>query len=770
MTRTLILLLLFPLASSAQSSDSCQIQLNGYVLDEHDQSELSLATLWLEEANTGAISDSTGRFEIKDLCPGWHTLSYSHLGCEPGELRFFLQNDTTLVLELEHHENWLSKVTVRGLRYKAAQVQNNTELSGWQLDQLQSSSLAESIASVAGVRMLQTGPGISKPVIHGLHSNRIAIFNNGVRQQGQAWGVDHPPEIDPFSADRLQVIKGVAALQYGIGAMGGVVLTQADPLPQEAGLKGEAMLIGQTNGRQGTLASKWEGGWKKLEGFGWRLQGSVHRGGDWHTPQYQLSNTGSTQGATSLGLGYKNGQFSTTAYYSFFQSEWGVLRGAHIGNYTDFLEAIQRDTPFYTSPFTYAIDAPRQWTRHHLAKTEIEFRPNKTGVWAFNYSFQKNDRQEFDIRRSGRTAKPAMDLDLNSHQISLDWKPYFKGTAWHAIMGVSAQYQQNRNIPGTGVRPLIPWYNRTTTGIYGIGRYTRSHGEIEAGIRFDFQQLFVKRFDSQDLLISEKRPFQGLSASIGFSLQPGHFFTIRAQTATTFRPPHVNELFSQGLHHAVASIEQGNPALNSEKALKGVAGIEFHPETSLHIKLEGHYAFIRDYIYLSPENEPLLTIQGVFPVFTYMQTDAVLWGMDANASWEILPRISLDLQGSLLRSRDLLEDTYLIFIPADLIESALRYDLQTNKKITDAHFSIGVVRVGRQNRAPEEIDLLPPPDAYTRLQASASCRLLLRNRSVSLFLKATNLLNASYRDYLNRLRYFADEPGRNIELRIKIDF
>jgi iron complex outermembrane receptor protein len=33
-----------------------------------------------------------------------------------------------------------------------------------------------------------------------------------------------------------------------------------------------------------------------------------------------------------------------------------------------------------------------------------------------------------------------------------------------------------------------------------------------------------------------------------------------------------------------------------------------------------------------------------------------------------------------------------------------------------------------------------------------------------------NLLNTSYRDYLNRFRYYTDEMGTNVTLRLKIPF
>jgi len=771
MTRLLFgLIFLFPLTAVSQPADSCQIQVMGRILDEHDKSPLDFATILSLESGIGTISDSLGAFALSGLCPGWHTIQYSHIGCESAEMRVFLRRDTVIGLFLEHHIKWLQTITVSAFRLDAAPIQQKTDLGGWELDRVRSISLAESVRSVSGVRMLQTGPGVSKPVIHGLHGTRIALFNNGIRQEGQEWGVDHPPEIDPFSAGHIRVIKGTAALQYGIGAMGGVILTEPSPLPDKPGLKGEAVLIGQTNGWQGTSAAKLEGGWEKLPGFGWRVQGSLHRGGDWHTPRYQLSNTGSAQGAGSVGFGYRKEKIETSAYYSFFQAEWGVLRSAHIGNVTDFLEAIQRDTPFYVLPFSYAIDAPRQWTRHHLAKAELIYRPSKGGIFSWVYGYQQNARQEYDIRRAGRTAKPALDMALGTHQGLFTWKPVLPGTAWNATFGLSLQYQQNRNVPGTGVKPLIPWFNGTTAGAFGIGRFTGKSWEAEAGLRYDLRQLLVKRFDAQDDLLTGRYSFGGFSASAGAFVHPGPAWTAIMQAGATFRPPHVSELFSEGLHHAVASLEQGDSALVSEKAVKGLAGLEFHPGKRLSIQLEGYYTYIDGYIYLNPLPEPQLTIRGVFPVFQYTQTDAVLWGGEAAGRWEFLPRLSLEMRGALLRARDIRRQAFLIFMPADQAEAGLRYDLETNKRVTDLHFSLGLVRTARQDRAPADSDLLPPPDAYTLFRASASCRVLLGEQALSVFLNGNNLLNASYRDYLNRLRYFADEPGRNLELRIKLEF
>src|SRR5690606_33154577 len=92
-----------------------------------------------------------------------------------------------------------------------------------QLQQVQGTSLAAQLQSIPGVSMLQTGGTIAKPVINGMYGNRVLILNNGVRQQGQQWGAEHAPEIDPYIANQLTVVKGAESVRYGSDAIGGVI-------------------------------------------------------------------------------------------------------------------------------------------------------------------------------------------------------------------------------------------------------------------------------------------------------------------------------------------------------------------------------------------------------------------------------------------------------------------------------------------------------------------------------------------------------------------
>lgn len=70
---------------------------------------------------------------------------------------------------------------------------------------------------------MDIGAGFSQPMIRGLGFNRIAVSENGIKQEGQQWGADHGLEIDAFNVDEVRILKGPSSLLYGSDAMGGVI-------------------------------------------------------------------------------------------------------------------------------------------------------------------------------------------------------------------------------------------------------------------------------------------------------------------------------------------------------------------------------------------------------------------------------------------------------------------------------------------------------------------------------------------------------------------
>jgi iron complex outermembrane receptor protein len=192
--------------------------------------------------------------------------------------------------------------------------------------------------------------------------------------------------------------------------------------------------------------------------------------------------------------------------------------------------------------------------------------------------------------------------------------------------------------------------------------------------------------------------------------------------------------------------------------------------TRLSFEANLHYNQINDYIYLKPDAEPRLTIRGAFPVFRYTQTDARLMGTDAAFAYQMGSGLTFRSKASLIRARDLVRNNFLIFIPADRLENSLTYRKEKLGKLSDAFLTIGAVNVRHQNRTPEGIDYANAPDSYMLLNLQGGITFLAARRPLTIGLTVSNALNTAYRDYLNRLRYYADDVGRNVMLRLKYEF
>lgn len=761
--------LLLATAVGAQTP-GCDHVLRGRVIDDHDGTTLGFAHVVLVGAARNTATDEQGRFSFEGLCAGRYLLRFSHVGCITREKELLLTGDTIVILHLEHHVVEFNEVEVAAARPDEHVGQAHVQVDKAEMEKRGGSGLAEMVAHLPGVSVLRTGPTIGKPVIHGLSGNRVLTLNQGVRQEDQQWGSEHAPSLDPLSSDRITVVKGAASVQYGADAMGGVVITEPVELPVKAGLSGELRAMGGSNGRGGGGNGLLQGGVKGVQGLGWRVQGSGRYFGDQQAPGYVLSNTGLRESSGSAAIGWRNPRQGVQLYYSRFERDLGILRAAHIGNLTDLQSAIASGRPWYTAPFSYELGVPRQQVRHQLAKAEARRFLSERDQLVFTYAFQLDERQEFDMRRGGRSNMPALDLRLRTHTGDLVLKHYLSDRI-HGKLGVSGAHQENVNVPGTGVRPLIPNYRKRTGGLFLLEHVDlRDDLELEAGARIEGTVLDVFTYNSAQEFITPRHEFlnHALSAGLNWSIKDS--LRLRTNISTAFRPPHVSELYSEGLHHGSAAIEIGDAALGSERAVKGTVDLEaFALKGRLRIDVTLHASHIAGYIHLRPDGYRL-TIRGAFPEFRYVATDVWMHGVDASAEWTFLPRWELRSRLSVVRARDLLSDTWLFQMPADRMENSLVFRTDRAGTWRGIELAVTSTEVWRQRRVPEGLDFMDPPKAYRLIGLSASIARTLGQGELRIGLEGYNLLNAAYRDYLDRFRYYADARGTDLTLWVRYAF
>ena len=767
MFRTVLLsLFLFPWPVLGQPT-RCELVLSGRVSDEHDRSDLGFAEVRIVELGRSVQADEQGAYRIDGLCAGTYTLQVAHVGCDPLSFKLQLARSMEKDLFLEHHVSEL-----KDLEVKRKRPDENVGLSRTQLDKtaLESSTgrtLAEALSSIPGVNMLSSGPTINKPVIHGLYGNRILTLNQGIRQEDQQWGTEHAPNVDPFSSDRITVVKGAASVQYGADAMGGVVITEPVELPREGGLRGELRGVGLLNGRGGGGNGSLQGTLQAVRGLGWRVQGGGRYLGDAQAPNYVLSNTGLREMGGSAALGWHRYRGGVDVFYSYFARELGILRASHIGNLTDLENAIESGEPWYQAPFTYTIEAPRQSVQHHLLKVETAYRVTDRNELVFTYGYQADDRREYDIRRGGRTERPAIDLWLATHTGDAVFK-HFLGKHLHGKVGANGVFQRNTNIPGTGIRPLIPDFDKVSAGVFVLEHLPLGdRTELEAGARLEGSQLQVGKYDINDLYITPEHTFKNHAFSIGANQVLLDSTQFRVNISSAFRPPQVSELYSEGLHHGSAAIEIGDPTLGSERSLKATFDVEGRSfKNKLNWGGTLYVDRIANYIYLRPQGYQL-TIRGAFPEFAYVATDALLYGLDLSGEFAFNAHWAVRSRWSFVRGRDQVRDEWLFQMPSDRGESSLLWRSKEAGGWRSIEASCTGTLVLEQIRFPIGLDFSAPPPGYHLLGISISATKPLGRNELRLGIQGSNLLNMVYRDYLDRFRYFADARGPDVSVMVR---
>ena len=473
----MILVLLLPTSAWAQ-------RLEGRVTSA-DGAPLPGVNVVLPELERGAVTGEDGRYAVEPLPPGTYRVAFRFVGFETvtRSVRLDAGETETLDVTLAPTTLDVDEVVVRGVGQATARLNEASlavsTLDARDLDAVRGQTLGETLEALPGVTTLSTGPSIAKPVVRGLHSQRVVLLNAGVPQQGQQWGGEHAPEIDPFAPARIEVVKGAAGVEYGVGAIGGAIRVEPRELPTRPGLGGQVALNAFSNNRQVAGSVLVEGGSEALPGVGWRVQGSARKAGDAHAPDHVIGNSAFEEVDATVAVGYHADRIGVDVYASHFGTELGLFKGAHIGNADDLRRAIERGEPAVDYDFSYDVEAPKQTVRHDLLTLRAHYRLPTEDWLEVQYGFQNNQRREFDAhRRFGDPLdEPAFALTLRTQTLDARLRTRPRGR-FFGVVGVSGMNQANRN---TESGYLIPNFRALTGGAFARGTWIDGPWTLEAG-------------------------------------------------------------------------------------------------------------------------------------------------------------------------------------------------------------------------------------------------------------------------------------------------
>lgn len=782
------------------SAQTCDKAIFGVVNDLHDNLPLEGVIVTLVEKNQQIETIANGKFVFPNVCKQPYTLLLEHPDCMPVTVKI---NSPSAVLKrfyLEHHLTTLEEIIITDLGKKTTTKTGvESTLGKDEINRFRSLSLGDALARLSGVSSIKTGNAIVKPVVHGVSGSRLTIVNNGIRLQDHEWGADHAPSIDINGAHELRLIKGATALKFGGDAIGGVLQLSPQKYLLKDSLLGVVSTGMQQQGKGGFFVADFAKTYFNGIYYGGTV--SLKNAGDLENPNYVLSNTGNREQHAKIFFGRNTITKEWKINYSFFEKRAGILAAAHLGTVGDLGRGIKSDFPLVISPWTRDINNPQQQTTHHSFSGQYSQRISSVFKWDILYGFQSNLRKEFDLRRGDLKFRPALDIHLQSHDLVMDLEgepnDYFR---WKT--GVSVQAQENFSNPATGVRRLIPDYSYLKFGGYWISEYLPSNDfNAELGVRYDYNHMDAYKYyrindwdtrgynlDFSSTIISTSnlgqhltrqiKKFGNLSASFGLKQFLGANTYFLANIGYITRSPNPAELFSDGLHHANARYETGDLRLVQEKAIKSLVSFE-KQQGKLTYSLSSYRTSVRNYLYLQPVGIRQVRSISVIQA-NYQQIDKVLlYGIDVDLSYKFSQALLFKGTASWVEASTAEGDPIVDIPPFNLLNEFF----YSPSKAPALKFRLTSEFVGRQNRYPnfnfeynfiedgkivrETVDVSTPPEAYNLIHSEVT---YLANSRWEIRLGVDNIFNVDYRNYLNRLRYFAGETGRNIRLELSYSF
>ena len=652
--------------------------------------------------------------------------------------------------------------------------------------------LGETVAQVPGVRMAQGTADAAKPIIRGQHERRLLVLYDGVRHESQKWGPDHATEIDPFSAGSISVIRGAAGARYGSDAMGGVVLVDPPALRVEPGVGGKAVVAFTSNGLQPYGALRLDVAPARAPGLSLRVEGSGSVGASLETPNYTLGNTASRTWNVGGAVGYRWGGGAVRASWHHHDRQLGVFYGNRHSTPSEFEAQLERSVPV-SAPLwssSYVIDRPYQDVAHDVGVVRGDFFGHWGELEAI-YAFQLNRRREFESVRENITG-PQLDFTLRTHSLDLLYKHPSLPLSFGRLsggFGLQGGFQENvyRGLP------LIPNFRGFSGGLFVFQRLSLAQVDIEAAARLDglSRTSFLRDndFDAHqrrgtldadactptESTVRCPASYGAGSVSLGTLVHiVPELLDLKVDLSSASRFPNVDELFLLGTAPSFPVFAYGSPSLGVEQAWGATLTLGLRSPW-IEFEFSGFGQLIDDYIYFAPEirstGEPSyeVTIRGTYPGFSYRPINAAFYGVDGGLSiWPEGP-VGLEVQGSVTRAQDRSTSDHLVGIPPDQLEIGLVGRPPDVGPLKETQIGIEVELNDRQRWVDPKHDIAPPPPGYVLLGASIETTLDLRI-PVRIGVEGTNLLNTSYRDYTSLLRYYAEQPGWDLRIRVGTNF
>jgi len=606
-------------------------------------------------------------------------------------------------------------------------IQSVTSLDSVDLAQRAHVSLGEVLQDQPGVSKRSWGPGSSRPVVRGFDGDRVLVLQNGIQSSSlSSQSGDHGETMDVLNMERLEIVRGPAALLYGSNAIGGVINAinrhhEIHEHPHE-GTRGYLTGIAGSTDSHGGLLAGVEYGTGDWLFWG---SGGGQRTGDYHAPSGVVENSKTRSSNASAGFGRYTDRLTFSLNYNLDDRRYGIP-------FAGFFHEHDEDGSA-TAPLDEEVDLA---LRAHTVRVDTGIKELSHGLDHLHLSVTYADygHKELDVTPVAETAGTVFDNQ------QLVYRGVFEQDDTGKLRGSFGFWGLLRDYRATGEEALSPPVDQKSFALFSVQELNGDWLRFQFGGRLEHA-----RYNPEGM---PGRSFTGLSGAAGVHVLLWPDIAFVGNYTRAFRAPALEELYNNGPHLGNLAFEIGNPHLKTEKT----NGIELSlRQSSSRIKgqLSFFYYDVSDFIFLAPTGA---LKEGLIEA-DYTQGDARYLGTELKATAVLHPTVSLNLQ-------------------LDSVDAELRNSGQPLPRIPPLRGIIGLdMRRSRLSFNPQVImaraqDQLFATETrtagYTTFNLNASYT-LPGNHFVQVFsAELYNLTDRLYRNHLSLIKELAPEIGRGV--------